>query len=198
MSLTHLDPITLPLDERRGPKSTITRETVDEIVRLVGQGLPKAGAAVLCGVYRQLFQRWLEAGRKALEIPESERHPVDALYAELAIRTDDAVTAYQAKLLALLHQATTDKSINEKVLKYLISVRFPHDFQHQPQTLEASSAAPGKGGVFETVTPEEATAAVAAKLAEYVAQAKPVPDAESKPGELSMPPTELGEVDRAR
>ena len=160
----------------KAPKGKLSPEAADEIINAVKRGVPKNSAAALVGISKQLLRWYEEKGNAALEEdPESEDR-----YAEFKRRLDQAAATYQVSLLDQLHESVKNpKTVDYRPLKHLLSVRFPKDYTYQPQ---APGTAQGDGESPDTVTPEEATLSVAAKLAEYL-KANPLPTPEGTSGE---------------
>ncbi len=166
----------------RCQKGRLTPELADELIGHLERGLPKNTAAAMVGISKQLLNLWLAQGNAALEKDPNSRDK----YAEFALRVETACARYQASLLAKLDQSITDKKVDHRPLKYLLAVRFPKEFAHQPQvagTTKQDEDSP------ETVTAEEATLSVAAKIAEYL-KANPLDD---QPAASAAPEASSGE-----
>jgi hypothetical protein len=158
---------------------SLTPALATRIVEHLKKGYPKNTAAALVGISKQLLNYWLDQGAKALEADPFSKDR----YARFSLRVEAALAEYQVGLLQKLDQSITDKKVDYRPIKHLLGVRFPKDFQHQPQLAGPQKDEDGA----EVIAPEEAVVAMADRLADYL-KANPLdpsPPVETKPEEPS-------------
>jgi hypothetical protein len=142
---------------------------IDELERHLAQGLTRTQAAALLGISKQLLHDWISRGNADLEAGAL------SLYAELAIAAERGRVAYEVSLLRLGNLAATDRNMNAGWIKWRLA-------QSSAEFRDSSSKSSegGSSSGFETVTPAEAVASVAAKLERFLAAAEIAAEAEAE------------------
>ena len=143
-----------------GPASTLTFDIHREVVAHLRKGATRRMAAALAGTTEVRLQGWLRRGRESIEAGKRSR------YTELVQDVDRAEAEYQMGLVELATEAISDKSMNDKVLRWRLAVAAPKDFT-VPREAPAA-AGNGLGPLFELVTPEEARKRLDEKLNRFL------------------------------
>ena|GEM_PF-6740651 len=168
-----------------GPASTLTYGIQTEIVTQLRKGATKRMAAALAGTTEGRLQGWLRRGREAIEGNKRSR------YTEFVQEVERAEAEYQMQLVEASTEAISDKTMNDKVIRWRLAVSAPKDFT-VPR--EAAVAAGGAlGPLFEMVTPEEARTRLDEKLTRFLEEhdklEAAIADASSEPA-----PSGVGEA----
>lgn len=160
----------LPAPARRGPPTSLTSQLVEGLASWLRRGRTRRQAAALEGIPEARLQAWLTRGR--LELAELEREDAAAdaplsVNAHLVLAVDRAEAEYQGGLLDKLDESMEDKTVNDKPIRWRLSVASPKDF-----TVPREAPVPAGGGAlgpaFELVSPEQAMATLEEKLGRFL------------------------------
>ncbi|NOK05817.1 MULTISPECIES: hypothetical protein [Myxococcus] len=143
-----------------GPASTLTFEIHRDVCERLRSGATKRMAAALAGTTEVRLQGWLRRGREAIEQGKRSR------YTELVQDVERAEAEYQMALVEAATAAIGDKTMNDKVIRWRLSVASPKDFTVPREAPVA--AGNGLGPLFELVTPEQARTRLDEKLARFL------------------------------
>ncbi|MFP2961838.1 hypothetical protein ACLEPN_29595 [Myxococcus sp. 1LA] len=156
-----------------GPASTLTFEIHRAVCERLRAGATKRMAAALAGTTEVRLQGWLRRGREAIEQGKRSR------YTELVQDVEKAEAEYQMALVEAATAAIGDKTMNDKVIRWRLSVASPKDFTVPREAPVA--AGNGLGPLFELVTPEQARSRLDEKLARFLEEHDKEEAAEAEP-----------------
>lgn len=156
-----------------GPASTLTFEIHKEVCARLKSGATKRMAAALAGTTEVRLQGWLRRGREAIEQGKRSR------YTELVHDVERAEAEYQMGLVELSNAAIIDKTMNDKPIRWRLSVAAPKDFTVAREAQVA--AGNGLGPLFELVSPEQARTRLDEKLARFLEEHDKLEAAEAAP-----------------
>ncbi|MFP2960275.1 hypothetical protein ACLEPN_21235 [Myxococcus sp. 1LA] len=142
-----------------GPSSTLTYAIQTEVVARLRRGATRRMAAALAGTSAKHLENWLRRGRDAIESGKRSR------YTELVQDVEKAEAEYQMSLIEASTDAITDKTMNDKVIRWRLGVA-DREFR-----AERTVATGDVQGPFELVTPEDAQRALAEKLERFLTEA---------------------------
>ncbi len=156
-----------------GPSSTLTYAIQTEVVARLRRGATRRMAAALAGTSAKHLENWLRRGRDAIESGKRSR------YTELVQDVEKAEAEYQMSLIEASTDAITDKTMNDKVIRWRLGVA-DREFRAER---ERTAAAGDAQGPFELVKPEDAQRALVEKLERFLTEASRAesPDADEAP-----------------
>jgi hypothetical protein len=147
----------------RAPTTRLTIDVIDQIATDLAQGLTQTAAAARVGVSKNLLSKWLSQGRDFLESEIQQDDP----RALLALACDAAIASYQRWLIDQGNRSAGDRNLSPAWVKWRLATSSPKDFSISPGL---QGPAQGMAGTaFETVSPDDAIAALTEKLTRFLA-----------------------------
>ncbi|MFY0577972.1 hypothetical protein ACN28S_29915 [Cystobacter fuscus] len=164
--------------KKRGINCSLTKAMIAKVSEALEKGYTKRIAASHAKISsEQLLGMWLKRGREALErLIEAEAREQEIeldeqtlLKVELVQAVERAESEYLKLKIDQANNSIIQPNVDFRPVKWLLAVRDPKNFAIQSEGHGDAVSAKDKLGIFETVTPEEATSILEDKLERFLA-----------------------------